>query len=82
MNLINQVDVPGSDIDHYVHNLDKILLKKVEKINQLRQQLVKFGCLLKDEEALSQKFIANEVQKSNFDENILNELKFSEDKNR
>jgi len=57
MNLINEVDKPGSDIENYVVNLDKILLDKVRKINEIRQRLKKFRIMLKDEEALSAKFI-------------------------
>jgi kinesin family protein 2/24 len=57
MNLINEVDKPGSDIENYVVNLDKILLNKVRKINEIRQRLKKFRIMLKDEEALSAKFI-------------------------
>ena len=57
MNLINEVDKPGSDIENYVVNLDKVLLDKVSKINDTRQRLKKFRIMLKDEEALSAKFI-------------------------
>ena len=57
MNLINEVDKPGSDIENYVVNLDKVLLDKVRKINEIRQRLRKFRIMLKDEEALSAKFI-------------------------
>jgi kinesin family protein 2/24 len=56
MNLINEVDRPGSDITHYVSNLDKQLANKIEKINGLRSRLHKFNILLKDEEALAAKF--------------------------
>ena len=57
MNLINEVDKPGSDIENYVVNLDKVFLEKVKKINDIRQRLKKFRIMLKDEEALSAKFI-------------------------
>lgn len=57
MNLINEVDKPGSDIENYVVNLDKVLMDKVKKINDIRQRLKKFRIMLKDEEALSAKFI-------------------------
>jgi kinesin family protein 2/24 len=59
MNLISEVDRPGSDIDYYVASLDKLLAAKVEKINSLRHNLRKFNVLLKDEEALSEKFMGN-----------------------
>lgn len=57
MNLINDVDRPGSDIEQYVGTLDKFLADKVDKINNLRGKLQKFNVLLKDEEALSSKFM-------------------------
>jgi kinesin family protein 2/24 len=62
MNLINEVDKPGSDIEHYVVSLDKYLEAKAEKINQIRNRLKKFNVMLKDEEALSAKFMnSNDV---------------------
>lgn len=59
MNLINEVDKPGSDIENYVVNLDKVLLEKVKKITKIRQRLKKFRVMLKDEEALSANFMNN-----------------------
>ena len=57
MNLINEVDKPGSDIENYVANLDKVLLEKMKNIGQIRQRLKKFRVMLKDEEALSTNFM-------------------------
>ncbi len=57
MNLINEVDKPGSDIENYVVNLDKVLLEKMKNINQIRQRLKKFRIMLKDEEAISANFM-------------------------
>jgi kinesin family protein 2/24 len=57
MNLINEVDKPGSDIENYVINLDKVLLEKMKNIDQIRQRLKKFRIMLKDEEAISANFI-------------------------
>lgn len=56
MNIINEVDKPGSDIDEYVNHLDTILMHKVEMINMLRTKLQKFKSDLKDEQTLSKKF--------------------------
>lgn len=56
MILINEVDKPGSDIDTYVTNLDKILKEKADRIEKTRARLKKFQFLLKEEEVLSQKF--------------------------
>ena len=52
MNLLHQVDQPSSDIEEYVHNLDAILLKKMEMISSVRGQLVNFYKHLKHEESL------------------------------
>lgn len=57
MNLINEVDKPGSDIENYVVNLDKVLLEKMKNIDQIRQRLKKFRVMLKDEEAISTNFM-------------------------
>jgi hypothetical protein len=72
MNIINDVDKPGSDIEIYTSNLDKLLLDKVEKINSLRKRLFKFRVMLKDEEVLASKF-ANS--------NYGNEYDLNKDKN-
>ena len=56
MNIINDVDRPGSDIETYTSTLDKLLLEKVEKINSVRKRLYKFRVMLKDEEVLASKF--------------------------
>ena len=54
MNLINEVDKPGSDIDIYVGHLDKILEEKENRIKELRAKLSKFNVMLKKEEMISQ----------------------------
>ena len=36
MTLLNDVDKPGSDVEEYVNNLDKILAEKMEMIANLR----------------------------------------------
>lgn len=57
MNLINEVDKPGSDIEYYTINLDKVLLEKIKSINTIRTRLKRFRVMLKDEEALSANFM-------------------------
>jgi len=54
MNLINEVDKPGSDIDIYVNHLDKILEEKEDRIKTLRNKLKSFSQMLKREEMISQ----------------------------
>jgi len=56
MNIMNDVDKPGSDIETYVATLDRLLLEKVEKINSVRNRLFKFRIMLKEEEVLANKF--------------------------
>jgi kinesin family protein 2/24 len=55
MNLLQQVDMPNSDIEDYVLKLDELLLAKMEMLNQVRGKLVGFYQNLKKEEML-QKF--------------------------
>lgn len=37
MNLLDQVDQPGSDVEQYVTDLDRILLNKIDIISKLRE---------------------------------------------
>ena len=36
MSLLNEVDKPGSDVQEYVSNLDKVLVSKIDMIEKLR----------------------------------------------
>lgn len=56
MVLLNEVDKPGSDIDSYVTNLDKIMLEQQVKIISIRKRLYYLYTKLKNEEALSSRF--------------------------
>ena len=78
MTFIHEVDQPGSDIDNYTNNLDKILVKEIQTILNLRNKLSKFNIMLKDESALANvldndddKFSENEFKE---DENSMNSL--------
>ena len=53
MNCVHEVDKPGSDIEMYTVNLDKLLQKEIQNITNLRNRLNKFRIMLKDENALS-----------------------------
>ena len=53
MALLNDVDKPGSDVEEYVNNLDKLLIEKMEMIQAMRQQLITFHTHLKTEESMS-----------------------------
>ena len=61
MTYITEVDKPGSDIVFYTSNVDKLLLKQIEKIQKVRERLTKFRIMLKDEEALASKFGGEEL---------------------
>ena len=61
MNYIHEVDKPGSDIEEYTNNLDKLLLKEIQTISQLRTRLNKFRIMLKDESALANLFDDEEI---------------------
>lgn len=53
MSLLNEVDKPGSDVQEYVSNLDKVFVGKIEMIEKLRIQLLTFQKHLKTEERMS-----------------------------
>ena len=61
MNYIHEVDKPGSDIEVYTNNLDKILLKEIQAITNLRSRLNKFRIMLKDESTLANLFEDEEI---------------------
>ena len=61
MNYIHEVDKPGSDIEEYTSNLDKLLYKEIQVISQLRTRLNKFRIMLKDESALANLFDDEEI---------------------
>ena len=56
MNFIHEVDKPGSDIEKYTSNLDKLLIKEIQTISNLRNKLTKFHIMIKDENALAHLF--------------------------
>lgn len=53
MNLLNVVDKPGSDVEKYVSDLDRELLRKISVISKLREQLLNFHKHLKTEEKMA-----------------------------
>ena len=56
MKCINEVDKPESDIEEYTTNLDKLLIKEIQTILDLRKKLAKFHIMIKDENALANAF--------------------------
>ena len=61
MSSIHEVEKPGSNIDEYTNNLDKLLSKEIETIMNLKNRLNKFRILLKDESALANLFGDEEI---------------------
>lgn len=61
MMLLHEVDKPGSNVEEYVSNLDKILSTNAEMCVQIRKQLFTFDKHLKQEEELSKKFYEQQV---------------------
>lgn len=53
MQLLNDVDKPGSDVEAYVASLDKLLSSKIAMITGMRKQLIEFHTHLKTEEVMS-----------------------------
>ena len=73
MKFLHEVDKPGSDIEEYTTNLDKLLVNEIKKITELRTKLNKFRIMLKDEEILANIFddeiiLSPEDSKKNFNE--------------
>ena len=73
MKFLHEVDKPGSDIEEYTTNLDKLLVNEIKKITELRTRLNKFRIMLKDEEILANIFddeiiLSPEDNKKNYNE--------------
>ena len=60
MTLLNEVDKPGSDVEEYAKNLDKVLLSKIKIITGLREKLLTFYSHLKTEEQMSKLYNHNQ----------------------
>ena len=60
MTLLNEVDKPGSDVEVYARGLDRILLKKMQIISDLRERLLNFYSHLKTEEHMSKLYERNQ----------------------
>lgn len=56
MNLLHDVDKPGSDVDNYIGTLDTLLVNKMNAIQNLRSKLKTFKQHLLEEDMLSKKF--------------------------
>jgi len=77
MSLLNEVDKPGSDVENYVANLDKLLTQKIAMITEMRKQLITFHTHLKTEEVMSklyqqQQLAQTEASTANYNNNFTN----------
>ena len=82
MNFLHEVDKPGSNIEEYTNNLDKLFLKEIETITNLRKRLNKFRIMLKDESALANLFDDEEIILGNdegFDKNSIDSFDLNKD---
>ena len=50
MKILKDVDQAGSDVEQYVGKLDKILLRKIDMMQELRRKALDFYRNLKTEE--------------------------------
>ena len=50
MAILKEVDKPGSDVENYVEKLDQILLGKIEKMEELRKNVLDFYKNIKTEQ--------------------------------
>jgi kinesin family protein 2/24 len=62
MQLLNEVDKPGSDVEQYVASLDQLLKQKIAMITEMRKQLITFHTHLKTEEAMSKLYQEQQQQ--------------------
>jgi len=53
MAILKDVDKPGSDVENYVEKLDKILVRKIEMMVDLRRNVLDFYKNIKTEEELA-----------------------------
>ena len=56
MAILKEVDKPGSDVEAYVEKLDKVLIRKIEMMTELRKQVLDFYKNIKTEEQMASLF--------------------------
>lgn len=81
MELLNEVDKPGSDVDSYVRELDSVLSFKEEMIGKIREKLRNFNDHLRQEEEITLTFEKNKASLDvfnldNHDDDLLHEVNF------
>jgi kinesin family protein 2/24 len=56
MAILKEVDKPGSDVEKYIEKLDTILLQKINKMEEMRGQVLTFYKNIKTEQQLNKLF--------------------------
>ena len=56
MNILHEVDQPGSDVDEYIGSLKNMLDQKLRQIRAIQSKLENFTAHLRTEEEISRKF--------------------------
>lgn len=72
--LLSEVNKPGSDIELYIDNLEKLMDEKQRSILKIKNQITNFKKLLKDEQSMNNKIKSH---KENFD--LLDSMNFEND---
>lgn len=62
MAILKNVDKPGSDVESYVEHLDKILVRKIEMMVDLRRHVLDFYKNIKTEEMLAKLYQSMQEQ--------------------
>jgi kinesin family protein 2/24 len=70
MSILKEVDKPGSDVENYVEKLDKVLVKKIDMMNDLRKQLLDFYKNIKTEEQMAKLFHEMQVPSEDSDNDL------------
>lgn len=79
MSLLNEVDKPGSDVENYVANLDKLLTQKIAMITEMRKQLITFHTHLKTEEVMSKLYQQQQLAQTEASTNYNNNFNFADE---
>ena len=79
MSLLNEVDKPGSDVENYVANLDKLLTQKISMITEMRKQLITFHTHLKTEEVMSKLYQQQQLAQTEASTNYNNNFNFADE---
>ena len=72
MSLLRDVDKPGSEVENYVEKLDEILLVKIKKMEDLRNNCLRFYKNIKTEQVMNQLYQQNQTNNASDEDRLLN----------